>query len=74
MNQEDTSHIKVIRRNDRGYRIGECHHRAKCSDALVRKLRDLHEYHGMSDKELAEQFGIALRTVMKIVYYERRLQ
>lgn len=33
-----------VKRNERGYRVGEDHHNAKASDAVVKRARDLYEF------------------------------
>lgn len=58
--------------NDRGRIIGEAHHRAKISDRLVDKLRDLHENWGLGWRVLSRQFEIPAGTVKKILDYTRR--
>lgn len=66
------------RRNDRGYRIGEGHHNAVHSDALVTHVRDLREHKAMRYEAIIEAIereqGIKLTygTVRKWCNYERR--
>lgn len=62
--------------NEQGYRIGEAHPNCKIPDALVRRLRDLHEDEDnpQSYAALAARFGIARATVEKICQYTRRGQ
>lgn len=67
------------RRNERGYRVGEHHHRATIADAVVHELRELHEHRGISYVQLVELFrarGITIRynAVRKICRYERRFE
>ena len=59
--------------NERGFRIGETHHNAKLSDALVDQIRDLFEYEGLRVGEICEKLGLAKTTVVKIIRYERRV-
>lgn len=58
--------------DDRGFRIGETHHNARLSDALVDQIRDMHEYEGLRVGEICERLGLAKTTVVKICRYERR--
>lgn len=58
--------------NAEGRIIGQYHHRAKLSDSLVQKLRDLHEKWGLGWRRLAKQFELTPITVKKILAYERR--
>lgn len=65
--------------NEEGRRVGECHHRAKISDAVVHELRDLHEHKGLRYRQLIEMFaerGVKLSesNVKKICNYMRRNQ
>jgi hypothetical protein len=63
-----------VRRNHRGYRVGECHHRAKRNDACVARLRELRQ----KDPELwtlealAEIFQLPLATVRDWCSYATR--
>lgn len=77
MTDSQHAHIRPTRRvglNDAGHRVGETHHRATCSDALVNKLRDMHENYGYGYRRLARQFNLPFKTVMKWLSYERRAQ
>lgn len=58
--------------NQEGRIIGQHHHRAKLSDSLVQKLRDLHEHWGLGWRRLSAQFELNPVTVKKILAYERR--
>lgn len=58
--------------NLEGRIVGQHHHRAKLSDSLVKKLRDLHEHWGLGWRRLARQFELTPITVKKILAYERR--
>lgn len=64
----------VIAYNEDGYRIGETHHRAWISDAVVDQIRDRHEYDHMGYIGIAKEFGLSKNTVRKICTYERRAQ
>ena len=68
-----------IKRNDKGYRIGESHHRATIPDAVVHELRDLYTNKKLRIEQLIELFEnrdppvrLRYRTVRKIISGERR--
>jgi AraC-like DNA-binding protein len=65
---------EVVQRNENGRRIGESHPNATISDAVVKQLRDLHEFEGWSLRRLAVRFGLGLSAVQKICAYTRRGQ
>jgi len=62
------------KRNHRGNRVGEWHHRAKLSDAAVRAIRA--EYRkgvkGMGYSSLARRYGVAWATVRDVVTWRTR--
>ena len=60
--------------NDRGYRIGQDHHRASLTDADVELIRLLHERDGLSYLALAYKFEVPKSTVAAICQYKRRAQ
>jgi hypothetical protein len=60
--------------NEFGRRIGETHHNAIISDAVVDQIRERHEDHRRGYMEISQEFDIALTTVRKICTYERRAQ
>jgi hypothetical protein len=60
--------------NEFGRRIGETHHNALISDAMVDQIRERHEDHRRGYLEISQEFDIALTTVRKICTYERRAQ
>lgn len=60
--------------NERRYRIGESHHRAKLTDDQVDQMRELHEEQGVGYRTLAKQFNVSKRTVRDIVHYKTRAQ
>lgn len=71
------AHIRPARRvaiNEAGDRVGETHPGARHPDALVNKLRDLHENYGYGYRRLARQFELSFTTVKKWLRYERRAQ
>lgn len=59
-------------RNHTGHRVGECHQRAKLSDAQVRNMRNAHEQLGMSRAEVADQFKVSYWTARDILTYTTR--
>ena len=59
-------------RNHTGHRVGECHQRAKLSDAQVRNMRNAHEKLGMSRAEVADQFKVSYWTARDILTYTTR--
>lgn len=59
--------------DERGFRVGETHHNARLSDALVEHIRDLFEYEGLRVGEICGRLGVARTTVKKIIRYERRI-
>lgn len=67
------SHIKVVGVNDRGRIVGDGHHRAKLTQDVVNRLRDLHEdeTNPLGYRRLARMFGIPVGTVQRICTYER---
>ena len=58
--------------NDRGYRIGQHHHRAGLTDADVELIRILHERDGLSYTALAYKFEVPKSTIAAICQYKRR--
>jgi len=62
--------------NESGYRIGETHHRAKYSQAIVDRIRELREDRGYSYGQIVIRFHrvIPYRTIEKICRYEIRAQ
>jgi hypothetical protein len=64
----------VVAVNDQGRRIGETHHNALISDALVDQIRARREDDGLAYKDVAREFSVALSTVKKICTYVRRAQ
>jgi DNA-binding transcriptional regulator YiaG len=64
----------VIAVNERGYRIGERHQRAKISDETVDLIRELREDYGISTPQIAAALDIPLATVRSICYYQCRAQ
>ncbi|WP_205203172.1 hypothetical protein [Azonexus hydrophilus] len=65
---------RTVAINDAGLRIGEEHPNAKLTDAEVERIRDLHEFDGMTYKALAEKFEVSKWCIGRICRYERRAQ
>jgi len=61
-----------MRRNHKGYRVGEGHQRAKWSDADVRRMREMYVPHVFGMVRIARLFGAPLSTVRDIVTYATR--
>ena len=63
-----------MKRNHLGYRVGECHQKAKLPDADVREMRRLREERPWlwSYRALADEFGCGQSTARDIVNYQTR--
>lgn len=66
--------IRLVATNDRGMRIGETHQRAKHSDALVDKVRELHEDKGFGYAKIAKLLGLSKSVVRNWCRYRQRAQ
>lgn len=64
--------IRYVATNDRGHRVGESHQKARHSDALVEKVRDMHEEQGMGYKRIAKILALSVSTVRQLCTYNRR--
>ena len=67
-----------MQRNERGYRIGEGHHRSTIPDAVVSEMRVMHERDGRTYGDIIRAFaerGVRLSypTVKAICSYRRRV-
>jgi hypothetical protein len=60
--------------NEDGRRVGETHHNARIPDAVVDKIRERYEDEGASCTQLSRELSLSVKTIHKIVYYERRVQ
>lgn len=65
---------KMVAVNERGWRIGETHHRAKATDAEIDLIRELHEEHGWGYRKLSMKFKLSKRTIRDICSYRKRAQ
>ena len=63
----------IIKRNSKGYRIGQCHHRAKLSDADVALIFELRRQ-GLYLREIAAKMECGQTTVKKILTGQIRNQ
>ncbi len=59
-------------RNHKGYRVGECHQRAKLTDAEVARMRRMYRPGVVGMPTLAREFHCGLSTVRDIVTYRTR--
>lgn len=66
-------HVNAIRVNQAGLRIGECHQRAKYTDAQIEHMRSLHDA-GVTYKEIAVMYQTNIYVIGKICRYEVRNQ
>lgn len=66
--------VVVVAYNESGLRIGETHHNARLSDAIVDRIRELHEDFGWGYLAICRELHLSLPTVRKICTYERRAQ
>lgn len=65
---------KSIAINESGYALGEDHHNSKLTNEQVDRIRDLHEDHGLSYKQLAAMYCVSKSAIACICRYERRAQ
>lgn len=68
--QRNVTHLVAV--DERGYRVGATHHNATIPDAVVRAIRDAHEYDNRSYGWIARNMGVPKSTVAKLCRYERR--
>ena len=66
-----------MKRNHLGYPVGECHHRSKISDEMVRAIRKKYADAKASGKKkgygwVAARFGVSEWTVRDLVTYRTR--
>jgi hypothetical protein len=58
--------------SESGHRVGETHPRSRYSDVLVERIRDMHEYDGMTYRAISNKLNIPICTIGKLCRYERR--
>lgn len=63
----------MILRNERGYRIGESHHRCRYSDELIEAMRKMRD-EGLKIDAIAVAIGCSRSYVGDVVIYKRRAQ
>lgn len=61
-----------MKRNVRGWRIGDSHQKSKLSDQDVELMRELHEEHGLGAVEIARKFECNFNTCYSILKYRSR--
>lgn len=61
-----------MKRNHTGHRVGECHQRAKLTDAQVRAMRAEYLAYVRGYKTLGEKYDTPWPTVRDIVTYRTR--
>lgn len=71
-------HRDDVTRNERGWRTGESHPRARLTDAVVIEIRDLHEHRQMRYQQIIELFAerklkLTYHVVRALCLYKRRL-
>ena len=62
----------MIARNHTGHRVGECHQKAKLTDAQVRQMRLDHDNDLGGYRTLAKKYNISASSVRDIVNYWTR--
>lgn len=62
----------TIRRNHKGYRVGESHHRAKVSDAVPARMRERYVPYVFGIEKISREFGVPVSTVRDIVTFATR--
>lgn len=65
---------RMVAVNERGYRIGDSHQRAKLTDEQVEQIRELFEDGFHSYRRLAKMFTVNRGTIRDIVTFRRRNQ
>lgn len=71
----DVGYVEMVQRvayDERGYRVGQSHHNSSIPDSVVRLIRDLREYDGMSYGQIAARVGCSRQHVHRICTYEIR--
>jgi hypothetical protein len=64
----------VLAVNERGIRIGEDHQNAKLSNEQIDRIRDLHEDHNLTYRQLAAMFSVSFSMIAGVCQYRRRAQ
>ena len=62
----------MIRRNHKGYRVGEAHQKAKVSDATVRAMRSDYIPYVFGLHRIARKYGTPVSTARDICTYATR--
>lgn len=66
--------IYAVAVNEAGRRIGETHPKATLTDHDVDLIRELHEEHGATYRDLADKFSVSVWSVRAICRYRVRVQ
>ena len=66
--------MTLIGVNERGYRVGQYHHRAKLSDLQVDCVRELYETGCIGCRSIARALGVSRILIRRIVHFEMRYQ
>lgn len=61
-----------MKRNHKGYRVGQCHHRAKFTDDQVAKIRRMYRPGVVGYRTLSKEFGCGEPTIRDIVTHVTR--
>jgi Mor family transcriptional regulator len=61
-----------IKRNHKGYRVGEFHQAAKLTDAQVEEIRKRYLAYVRGYEKLAREYGCSVSTVRDIVQHRTR--
>jgi len=69
-----TPGTRSVAYNDRGWRVGEGHPKARLTDAQIEQIRDEYEAGGVGYRRLSARWGISRRSVRDIVHFNRRNQ
>ena len=63
--------IRFVRRNEKGHRIGEDHHRSKFTDHEIELIRQL-DADGMKRSDIAKKMDVSKGHISKILRYQQR--
>ena len=63
----------MITRTLKGYRCGECHQRARATDATVKRARELREQRGLSYARISRVLGYSKHSIRDWCEYRTRI-
>lgn len=69
----DVAETTLVGYGEFGRRVGETHHRASISDAMVERIRDMREFERHTYPHISRVTGVGLRSVVMICTYKRRI-